>query len=250
MGSIMINYYCVCEYDGTEYFGWAIQNNKVTIQGIIEKILLKTFKQKIRIYGSGRTDAKVHAIYQVFNFKLLGKEIEPNKVKEILNNTLPTDIRVKNVKIVSDKFHATHDVKDKTYRYVINNDPESIFGAARYAHYVWTIKEKIDVKLLKNALKNFIGIHNFLSFSTSILKNTTRTINWIKVAQRKSLIIIEINGDGFLRSMIRMIVAYCVDIVVNNKTTNSINYLLTHPKKGSSILVAPGHGLTLIKVNY
>lgn len=245
-----MNYCCICEYDGTNYFGWAKQNNVLTIQGIVEKTLADIFKKEIKICGSGRTDAKVHATYQVFNFKLNNIKIPTAKIKQILNHHLPDDIKIKSVKIVDNDFHATHSAKSKTYQYIINNDLKSKYAQVRYAHYVWNFNRKINIKLLKKALNKFVGKHNFLSFSTTELKDTIREIFYIKVSCKESLIKIQINGNGFLRNMVRMIVAYAVAISTKQKQIETINHLLKNPCKGSSCLMAPAQGLTLIKVNY
>ena len=131
-----MNYLCHIEYDGTNYSGWAVQPNKVTIQGKVEEVLRKCFKQNIKVIGASRTDAHVHAYDQAFSFKETKAKLAPAKLKEVLNRVLPFDIRITKVKSVQDSFNANKKVKSKTYQYLINTDAKSIYAGARYAHYV------------------------------------------------------------------------------------------------------------------
>ena len=109
-----MNYLCHIEYDGTNCSGWATQPNKSTIQGNIEDALKKCFKQNIKVIGASRTDAQVHANDQAFSFKETKAKLTPNKIKEVLNRGLPKDIRITEVKEVSDSFNANKKVKSKT----------------------------------------------------------------------------------------------------------------------------------------
>ena len=162
-----MNYLCCVEYDGTNYFGWAIQPNKVTVQGKINEALSKCFNYDINVIGASRTDTHVHALNQAFNFKENRAKLSANKIKEVLNRVLPNDIRITKVKIVNDNFNANKNTKSKTYQYLINLDPKSKYAKAKYSHYVWNVYSKLDLKLLKTATKKFVGKHNFLSFSKS-----------------------------------------------------------------------------------
>lgn len=245
-----MNYLCHIEYDGTNYSGWAIQPNKVTIQGKVEEVLHKCFKQNIKVIGASRTDAHVHANDQAFSFKETKAKLTPNKMKEVLNRVLPSDIKITKVKIVSESFNANKKVKSKTYQYLINIDPKSKYASARYAHYVWNIYDKLDISLMRKVAKQFIGKHNFLSFSKSELDNTVRIINDISIRLDKKLLKIDINGNGFLRNMVRMIVACLVNIGAHKCDIKIIKELLNNPRKGSSNDLAPACGLYLYKIYY
>mgnify|MGYP004449662893 CR=1 FL=1 len=243
-----MNYLCHVEYDGTNYSGWAVQPNKVTIQGKIQEVLKKCFNQNIKVIGASRTDAHVHAYDQVFSFKENKAKLPGSKIKEVLNRVLPSDIRITKVKVVKDSFNANKDVKNKTYLYVINLNPKD--AHAHNAHYIWNVYEKLDLPLMKKAAKLFMGKHNFLSFSKSELESTIRNINDISIVKNKSLLKIKVNGDGFLRNMVRMIVAFLVNIGEHKRNIKDIKKLLDNPKKGSSNDLAPASGLFLFKINY
>ena len=243
-----MNYLCHVEYDGTNYSGWAIQPNKITIQGKIQEVLKKCFDQDIKIIGASRTDAHVHAYDQAFSFKENKAKLPTSKIKEVLNRVLPSDIRITKVKVVKDNFNANRDVKSKTYLYVINLNPKD--ARAHNAHYVWNVFDKLDIILMKKAAKLFIGKHNFLSFSKSELENTIRNINDISIVKQQSLLKIKVNGDGFLRNMVRMIVACLVNVGAHKRDIKDINDLLNHPQKGASNDLAPAAGLFLFKIYY
>ncbi len=246
-----MNYKCIVSYDGSQYNGWASQTHHHTIQDIINKTLSNFYKQSILIIGASRTDTGVHANYQVFNFKENKAKLKPNYLKDALNNILPLNIRIKSIEVVNDHFHAQRDVKDKTYcykfKFINSNKLPSVFNA----NYYWSInKELIDFDLLSKALNLFIGEHNFLSFSTSELSNTIRIINWYKVKATSKSMSIYINGNGFLRSMVRMIIATVYNVSIKKISLAKINSLLNNPKKGSAVNVALAAGLYLEKINY
>lgn len=245
-----MNYKVHIQYDGTNFFGWAKQPNKRTVQEEIEKILSNTLQQNIKIIGSGRTDRGVHAMNQVFNFRIVDKDYEPEVIFRILSSKLPKDINVLFVDVVEDFFHAQHSAKSKTYEYFISFKNHSFFNRL----YQWEIDFNFEVdfviKRINEALSFFLGKHDFLSFSTSELEETIREIYFANAILKKNKIIICINGNGFLKNMVRMIVATCVDYAVNKINLNKIQELLNFPKKGSSIKKAPPQGLFLKTVFY
>ena len=245
-----MNYLCHVEYDGTNYSGWAIQPNKVTIQGKIQEVINKCFNQHIKIIGASRTDTNVHAYDQAFSFVENKAKLSPNKMKEVLNRVLPTDIRITKIKVGNAKFNANKNVKSKTYQYTINLSPKSKYARACYAHYIWNVYEKLDISLMKQAAKLFVGKHNFLSFSKSELTNTIRKVNNINIVKSDTLLKITINGDGFLRNMVRMIVATLVDIGSHKRDIKIIKKLLSTPRKCACNNIAPACGLVLYKIYY
>ncbi|MGL4617330.1 MAG: tRNA pseudouridine(38-40) synthase TruA [Mycoplasmoidaceae bacterium] len=232
-------------YDGSNYYGWSKQKKEKTIQDHLEKVLSKIFKEKILIYCSGRTDKGVHALNQYFHFdsKLL---IDPIKLAFILNKFINDDLYIKKIKIVSEKFHSRYSIKNKTYLYIINTSKKNPFMCNQELQY----NREINIDKLQIILNTFLGKHNFLSFSTSILKNTTRRINWIKVSKVNDKVKIKINGDGFLRYMVRMIISYSLIVLEGKKDIDSIKQLLLIPSKGSSIHKANACGLYLYNVYY
>jgi tRNA pseudouridine38-40 synthase len=209
-------------------------------------LLLKVFERKINIEGSSRTDSYVHAIGQVFSFKIDNDSLPPKKILQILNKIKPRDINFVSIKKVNDKFHARFNSKSKTYEYVINLGKENVFNN----NYVYNYHHKINLALLKKASKLLIGKHNFKSFSRSELENTTRTIKKINFKITDDKLTITIVGDGFLRNMVRMILGSLLDVNENKKTLNDIVILLNNPIKGSCITKLPGCGLYLKKIKY
>ncbi|MDR1991223.1 MAG: tRNA pseudouridine(38-40) synthase TruA [Mycoplasmataceae bacterium] len=241
-----MNYQVTVSYDGSDFHGWAKQQNVRTIQGEIEKIIYRIFKQPITIHASGRTDAYVHAYGQVFSFNAKKSPIKPNHLLSALRNLSPTDIYFVKVKVNKSMFHARFSAHNKTYQYVVNTGDYNVFKSRYELFY----NRPIDLKLLKKTSKLFIGTHDFKSFSTSILDDTIRTINYIKFKSLNNSLIITINGDGFLRNMVRMIIGSLLDVNEHKKTMEHVAQLLKDPFKGSAITKVNGCGLYLLKVNY
>ncbi len=243
-----MNYKVNVIYCGANYHGWAKQINQVTIQGTIENIIKSLFNIEVTVIGSGRTDAKVNATGQIFNFKTDGLSLDEKSMLNALRSSKIPDIYFKSVEIVDNDFHARYSAKAKTYQYTINTASEyNVFER----DYVYQYNRNIDVKKLEELTNDvFIGRHDFLSFSTSELRDTTRTINFISIDQVDNYLIITINGDGFLRNMVRMIVGTMLSYSIDKITLNEIKQLLSSPRKGGSIYKAPGCGLSLIDVEY
>lgn len=240
----MINYKMYIKYDGTNYFGFSIQNNYATIQGSIETALKKIFEEKVTTLGSGRTDRGVHAIEQVISFKNK-KFFNPVGLSKVINNKIPSDIEILKIEIVDSEFHARFSSKSKTYKYIINNGTFNIF-MRNYETYIF---RKINLDTMINASKYFIGEHDFSSFTTSSKGNNIRTISDIIISKNENEIItLEITANGFLRYMVRMIVAKLINIGIGKE--NNIVELLKNPRKGSSIFKAESQGLYLNTINY
>jgi tRNA pseudouridine38-40 synthase len=217
-----------------------------TVQEEIEKIIKKIFDQNITIQCSGRTDAYVHAIGQTFSFNVKKSKINPKALLLALRSSGPTDIYFVNVKQVDGMFNARFSAKNKTYQYVINTSKYDLFKTNYELYY----PTKINLTLLKKASKLLVGEHDFKSFSTSELDNTIRKINYIKFKKTKTHLLVEVNGNGFLRNMVRMIIGSFIDLNEGKKTILDIKNLLANPQKGSAINKIQAKGLYLIKVNY
>lgn len=246
----MFNYKVKVSYLGFQFLGWAKQSKEVnTIQEVIEASLQEILIQEIKIYCSGRTDKGVNANEQVFSFQLNNPiKIPFNNLINILNKRLhKRNINIIDINEVDLSFHARFSALSKTYRYYINVDHEfNLFQS----NYVYQYNKKINIDKLKEAADIFVGKHDFLSFSTSDLKDTIRTINYINVWIEDSITIIEVNGNGFLRNMVRMIVASLIKYNENKITISDLTWLLENPKKGATIEIAPPNGLMLYKVFY
>ncbi|BAO73507.1 tRNA pseudouridine(38-40) synthase TruA [Ureaplasma parvum] len=241
-----MNYKISLRYDGSLFYGWARQPQKRTVQGDLEEIFKSIFKiNNIRIIGSGRTDKGVHAYEQTFSVKHSALKYDSHIIYQALCSRTSSDIQILEVQKVDDSFHAQYNATSKTYQYVINDYEFDLFRN----NYELFVNQKINDQKILEALELFVGEHDFKSFSTSELTMTIRRINWVKI-KRDTHLIIYINANGFLKNMVRMIVASCLDYAFNKISLAKIHELLIFPKKGASIKLAPACGLYLYKVYY
>ena len=222
-------------YDGSKFYGMQRQKDKITVQGEIEKVLLNVFNEKINLITSGRTDTNVHALAQVSNFTIK-KEIPLYAIKEQINKTLYGKIKIDEISYCSN-FNSRYDAKYRTYVYHLKYEKDiSPFEA----NYITAIKnENIDIDILNEKLKLFIGEHDVLLFSKKDKenKNTVRNIINAYASKQNDTFIITITGNSFLRSMVRMIVASCIyedKLEIENKLN------LQKTKKFKKILSASG----------
>ena len=253
------NYKMILEYDGSKYNGWQKQGNTDnTIQGKLETTLSRYFNQPIEIHGSGRTDAGVHAIGQVANFKidtsLIPKDI-PTDIQLIanaLNDYFPEDIRINDFTEVNLKFHARLNAKQKIYRYTIYlGDKEPVFNRK----YCMSMSNNLDIELMKLASKDFLGTHDLLGFSdTKTKKSTIRTIESIvfteDVKNNDKYLYIDFTGDGFLYHTIRLITGTLISIGLHETSKDIICQILSSKNRKQVPFMAPAKGLSLIEVNY
>lgn len=236
-------------YDGTNYFGWQRQKNVITVQQIVEEKLSWLLKKNIKITGASRTDSKVHALDQKAVFNIDFCPIPINKFPLAINNLLPNDIVISGAEEKPDNFQVRYDVKNKTYRYKILN---SEFPIPIYNNYVWHIKNKLNKKIILEALPYFIGTKDFKSFcsSNSSSKTTIRTIYDFNANFYHDFIIFEITGNGFLYNMIRIIISTIIELAKNKIKLNELNQIFARKKRVPEVKTAPPQGLTLIKINY
>ena len=169
----MINYKMILQYDGSRYSGWQVQGNtEQTIQGKLQSVLEKMTGEEIEIHGSGRTDAGVHAMGQVANFKLQSA-YEPEEIKRYCNQYLPEDVAVISCQEAAPRFHARLNAVGKTYCYRIHN---SKIPAVFDRRLVWQIEQQLDVDAMKTAAKYLVGTHDFAAFtSAKNKKKSTKT---------------------------------------------------------------------------
>ncbi len=243
----MSRYVAICSYDGTNFLGYQRQNEGRTVQGIIEEIISKILNTPTTITASGRTDAKVHALYQPFHFDV-NKEIDESKFKHSLNCLLPDDIVILDVYKVKDDFHARINAKEKTYSYIINMGERNPLKV----NYEYELGRKLDIELIKKASRLFEGTHNFKNFTSKEedFSNFIRTITSIDIECNNDILIFKFTGNGFMRYMIRMIVGTLVEIGLHKIDVDYITKQLENPNRNICSYKAPGQGLYLEKVNY
>lgn len=259
------------EYKGTNFAGWQVQPDKRTVQGEIENSLLKIFGEEIKIHGSGRTDAGVHALGQTAHFALekslfdrkfnqKNSSSKNNNLKKrdssllspfivAINSVLPDDIKILKVKKVNDKFHARYDVKEKIYLYKMECLPRP---SPLLTGLVGTCKFSLDVKKMQEGATYLIGEHDFTSFSSAKTGVTdfVRTVNYIKIKKASSTVIFEISGNGFLYNMVRIIVGTLVNVGIYKLEPKEIKTILDGKARSLAGKTTSASGLYLKKVKY
>ncbi|MFQ5927302.1 MAG: tRNA pseudouridine(38-40) synthase TruA [Terriglobia bacterium] len=240
-------------YDGTDYYGWAIQPNVPTIQGTVVDILERITQERIRLHGCGRTDAGVHALGQVAHCKLRST-LPAEKLQRALNCLLPPSIRVTAVKEVPGDFHARWHAKAKTYRYRILRAPVCPPFVWRYVyHYPFPL----DTAAIARALPQLIGEHNFTSFSSWASerdeeKNKVRTVLAAEVAELETdqELVFTFHGRAFLRHMVRKMVGTLIEVGKGRLPETGISEILAARDRTCSGPTVPPSGLCLVSVDY
>ena len=244
----MRNIKLTIEYDGKDFNGWQKQPNKLNIQGTIEQAIKSITGEDVELNASGRTDAGVHALGQVANFKT-NSQIPIDKMAIAINSRLKKSIVIKKAEEVDERFHSRLSCKRKTYRYVINNSPE---GTAIYRYLETHIPQKLDLQKMQEAIKYFVGEHDFKAFKASgtSSKNSVRTIYDAKVEQKDDRIYIELTGNGFLYNMVRIIAGTLVDVGLGKIEPERIKEIIELRKREFAGKTLPPNGLYLLKVVY
>ena len=245
----MSNFKITIEYDGSAYHGWQRQASERTIQGEIENALKTMTGNTITVTGSGRTDAGVHALNQTANFRCT-TSLTPEVFLKGLNSLLPEDIVITSCKIVPEKFHARYDVKSKVYQYRILNRS---LPAAISRQYAWHIRKKLNLSAMQEAIRCIIGSHDFKAFegSGSPRVSTVRCItNADLVETDNDYLVLKIEGDGFLKFMVRNIVGTLVDVGFDKITPHDFKQILISKDRNLAGITAPAHGLFLMEVKY
>lgn len=242
-----MRYFGVVSYSGTNYVGWQSQTNKKGIEDKIEKVLSHILNTKINIIGSGRTDKGVHAYAQTFHFDI-NKEIKDiPHLLYALNRLIPNDIKVKSLKKVNEEFHARFSAIKKEYIYKIYIGKDIPFNYL--SHMI--VYVPVDIKLLKEAAKVFVGKHNFKNLTSKEIdeKNFVREIYSINITKNKDEIIIKLIGNGFMRYMVRYIVGEMLEVATKRKSLSDLNKLFSKERRITNHKT-PAEGLYLSKVYY
>ena len=244
----MRNIKLTIEYDGKDFNGWQKQPNKLNIQGTIEQAIKCVTGEDVELNASGRTDAGVHALGQVANFKT-NSQIPIEKFAIAINSKLKRSIVIKKAEEVDEKFHSRLSCKKKTYRYIINNTEE---GSAIYRNLETHIQPKLDVEKMNQAVKYFEGEHDFKAFKASGTSNKSsiRTIYEAKVYKKEDRIYIELTGNGFLYNMVRIIAGTLVDVGIGKIEPEKVAEIIESKKRENAGKTLPPNGLYLLNVIY
>ena len=239
------------EYAGTRYSGWQIQKNARTVQGEIDRAIREaTGRKEFELYGSGRTDAGVHALAQVGHLELY-TSLAPELLRRKINDALPADIHVRTLDKVAHRFHARHDAISRSYMYQISRR-----RTAFAKPFVWWIREPLDVEAMHRAAEAFIGRKDFAAFSDDEPdeKSTIVVLEQITIVEAGALVLIRVQGSHFLWKMVRRIVGVLAAVGRREIGPDTAAGLLDPSARSQAVdpaaLSAPAAGLFLEHVRY
>lgn len=239
-------------YDGSQYAGWQVQNSQRTLQGTLEAALAAVTGESIRVVASGRTDAGVHAHGQVVGFAT-ESPLTTDVLKRAINAHLPEDIAVLEISRAAEDFHAIRDARSKRYRYVLHDAGVRDVFARKYC---WRLAKELDVAAMSRAAAALVGTHDFCSFQSTGAprESTIRTVTDLTVVRPvgidQGMIIVEIEADGFLYNMVRVIVGTLVEVGRGAETEQWPGQVLAEKQRSLAGPTAPPQGLFLVAVDY
>lgn len=235
-------------YDGSYFFGWQRQKDKLSGQQIVEDGIFSLTGERVKVTGSGRTDAGVHAEGQVCHFNT-NSTIPPEKFFLALNIHLPPYLKAIESREVDDKFNARSSAKEKTYQYKIYLSPAEKPLKDRYSARVYG---NLDIEKMKECANLLVGEHDFKAFSASgtAVKTTVRTIKNLTIEQKGEDITFTVTGTGFLYNMVRIIVGTLIKAGRGDLDKNDIEKMLNLKERTLGGDTMPAKGLTLLSVKY
>lgn len=244
----MRNLLLTIKYDGSNYHGWQVQNNALTVQEVLQNAVEKVFLKRLDVVGCSRTDAGVHANMYCVSFKT-EMNISNDGVVLALNSHLPKDIAVTECKEVSLDFHPRYDCVTKEYIYKIYN------GKIRnpfYADYAFHYKYPIDAEYLNKEAKSFIGTYDYCGFCSakSDVEDTVRTVKSIDVWRDGDMVYFKVEADGFLYNMVRIMVGTLLFSAQGKIKQGEIKNIILSKDRKRAGKTAPPQGLYLNKINY
>jgi tRNA pseudouridine38-40 synthase len=247
----MYTYRLDVSYDGTNYGGWQVQPNAVTIQELIQNAFKIILKEEVAVTGSGRTDAGVHALQQTAHFTV-PFSIDPYRLRGSLNGILPQDVRILRVLPASNEFHARYAATGKIYHYELQLG--SVLPPFKRL-YCYQVKPKIDIFILREAANHFVGTHDFTSFANeahlgSAAKDPVRTIHRLDVVVDGDAVSLRFEGDGFLYKMVRNITGTLLECAMGKFELAKIPEIFEGKDRRLAGASAPPQGLFLVKVHY
>lgn len=238
----------IVEYDGSNYHGFQRQKNAHTIQEEIENGIVKLVGQNIPIKSAGRTDTGVHALGQVVAFDT-SSSIPPDKWRFALNSVLPPDIRVISSELAIPDFHPRYDAISKVYKYKIYR---KVQGKTIFRNYALCMTEPLNIPAMQQACKLIEGKHNFKSFcaSGSSVKSFERNVINCSLTEEWPFVNLEIEANGFLYNMIRIIMGTLLEIGQNNLSPKIITDIIRAENRSAAGPTAPPQGLYMVEVKY
>ncbi len=244
----MYNYKLTIQYDGTKYNGWQSQPDGNTVQDKITEAIRQITNEDVNVVGSGRTDAGVHALGQVANFRI-PIELDVYKFQHSLNAVLPADISVTKLEKAHWNFHARFYAKKRTYFYLLAK-----FKSPFYAKYSWynTTFNDLDITKLNEISQTLSGEHDFTSFTRKKIETPNRICNvyQIRWSGNKNFVIFRITANRFLRGMVRTVVGTLLELSSESDAAGKLKELLENKNRELAGQAAPAQGLFLYKIEY
>ena len=236
------------EYDGRNYSGWQLQPRHDSIQGRIEAALERIFAAPVRVFGSGRTDAGVHARGQVASISI-PRPFDATELQRALNSILPADIVVLDIAVAPDDFDPRRAARSRVYEYrVLNRQVASAFDY----RYSWLVRDRLDLAAMNRAAQIFVGDHDFAAFRSlgTEVRTTIRRVISSEWTRADDVLVYRVEANSFLRHMVRAMVAAMIDVGRGKLTRDQIATILAGCDRGAAPANAPPGGLYLVEVRY
>jgi tRNA pseudouridine38-40 synthase len=236
------------EYDGTDFHGFQRQAALRTVQGVLEDRFSRLLREPIAVIGAGRTDAGVHALGQVVNFRTT-RPVPVETVVAVLNRALPEDVKVQRAEEVAESFHARRAACSRTYRYtLLERDTPS----PRLGRFALVTAERLDVARMTKAARGLLGRHDFRAFqaSGSAAKSTARTLYRLECQRHGNRVEITVEADAFLYRMVRLLVSALRAVSRGEVTAEALQDRLRSGDRSGLTATAPACGLCLLQVSY
>lgn len=235
-------------YDGTNYHGWQIQKNGITIESELNRCLTDLLKEEIEVIGASRTDAGVHALGNIAVFDTCNR-MPAEKISYALNQRLPEDIRIQKSEEVALDWHPRHCESRKTYEYRIYRGTFPMPVKRLYSFFTY---HKLDVAKMQKAAKYLVGEHDFKSFCqvNAQVESTVRTIYLLEVEEQGDDLVIRVCGNGFLYNMVRIIAGTLMEVGQGKRQPQDMASILEAKERSAAGPTAPAHGLLLYKYEF
>lgn len=238
----------IVEYEGTNYVGWQVQNNGVSVQAELERALFRVTGEHVSVQGSGRTDSGVHAFAQVAHFDT-GARMDAGKFAVAMNMLLPGDIRVLYSEETDERFHARFSAREKTYRYTVQTGPHARVFTRNAALHAYLPP---DVERMNRAAADALGEHDFAAFMSAGtgVESAVREIYASRWRREGAYIHYDVSGSGFLYNMVRILVGTMLEIGQGKRDEAAIKRAIASGNRADAGPTAPARGLTLLRVRY
>lgn len=238
----------VVAYDGTNYHGWQVQNNGVTIESELNRCLTDLLREPIEVIGASRTDAGVHALGNIAVFDTVNP-MPAEKISYALNQRLPEDIRIQRSEEVDGDWHPRYCESRKTYEYRIYRNEFPMPVKRLYSYFTY---RPLDAQRMQEAAAYLVGEHDFKSFcqTGAQVQSTVRTILSLEVEEQGAEIVIRVCGNGFLYNMVRIIAGTLMEVGQGKRKPEDMKQILAARERSAAGPTAPAHGLMLIKYEF